>query len=43
MMGAETSPLNAEEVAQAIAAIPRDPEVLTPFKALAGPGPLPSR
>jgi len=43
MMGAEASPLNAEEVEQAIAAIPRDPEVLTLFKALAGPGPLPSR
>jgi len=43
MMGAEASPLNAEEVEQAIAAIPRDPEVLALFKALAGPGPLPSR
>lgn len=43
MMGAEASPLNAEEVEQAIAAIPRDPEVLSLFKALAGPGPLPSR
>ncbi len=43
MMGAEASPLNAEEVEQAIAAIPRDPEVLTLFKALAGPGPLPPR
>jgi tripartite-type tricarboxylate transporter receptor subunit TctC len=43
MMGAEASPLNAEEVEQAIAAIPRDPEVLTLFKALAGPGPIPSR
>jgi len=43
MMGAEASPLNAEEVEQAIAAIPRDPEVLTLFKVLAGPGPIPSR
>lgn len=43
MMGAEASPLTAQEVEQAIAAIPREPEVLTLFKALAGPGPLPSR
>ncbi len=43
MMGADASPLNAEEVEQAIAAIPRDPEVLALFKTLAGPGPIPSR
>ncbi len=43
LMGTDASPLNAEDVKRAIAAIPRDPEVLTLFKALAGPGPLPSR
>ncbi len=43
LMGAEASPLNSEEVEKAIAAIPRDPEVLTLFKVLAGPGPIPSR
>ncbi|NIO10555.1 MAG: hypothetical protein GTO40_22125, partial [Deltaproteobacteria bacterium] len=43
MMGAEASPLTADEVEEAIQAIPRDPEVLAKFKTLAGAGPLPSR
>ena len=43
MMGTEASPLDADQVTKAINAIPRDPEVLTLFKALAGPGPIPSR
>ncbi len=43
LMGTEASPLNADEVKKAIDAIPRDLEVLTLFKALAGPGAIPSR
>ncbi len=43
MIRVEASPLNGKEVEKGIAAIPRDPEVLTLFKALAGPGPIPAR
>ena len=43
MIRVEASPLNGKEVEKGIAAISRDPEVLTLFKALAGPGPIPAR
>lgn len=43
LMGADASPLNAEEMKRGIAAIPREPEVIDLFRKIAGPGPLPSR
>jgi tripartite-type tricarboxylate transporter receptor subunit TctC len=43
LTGSDPSPLSAEEVAEAIRDMPRNPEIIAFYKAFAGPGPLPAR
>ena len=43
LMGREPTPLTGEEVEKAVRELPRDPEVIALYKALAEAGPLPPR